>query len=93
MNVVLALAKENSSEVTHGRERVRVRLAEHLFPDLERLAVHSLCVGVLALAREHKSEVTYGRERRWVRLGLRGLLDLDHLLEQLLGCFIPPKVY
>ena len=38
-----------------------MRLAEHLFPDLERLAVHGLSIRVLALAGKYCSKHPHAR--------------------------------
>ena len=56
-----------------------MRLAEHLFRNLERLAVYDLCVGVLALAKEHLSEGIHGRERGRVRVAEHLFRDLESL--------------
>lgn len=40
---------KHSSNVAHGRERLWVYLAEHLFLELERLAVYDLRFSVLSL--------------------------------------------
>ena len=54
-------------------------LAENLFLELERLAVHSLCFSVLPLPIEYKSEVTHSRERRRVCLAEHLFLELESL--------------
>ena len=56
-----------------------MRLAEHLFPNLKRLAVYSLRIGVLALAIKHSSEVTYSYKRIKVHLAEHLFANLERL--------------
>ena len=56
-----------------------MRLAEHFFANLKRLAVYSLRVGILALAIKHFSEVAYSYKRVRVRLAEHLFANLERL--------------
>ena len=56
-HVILALVIEETSNVIHARERLRVLLAEDLLVELYRLAIERLGRVVLALPIEETSKV------------------------------------
>ena len=60
--LVLALALEETGEIIHAREGLRVLCAEDLLPEPQCLYIERLGRLVLALALEETGEIIHARE-------------------------------
>lgn len=66
---MLSLWSKQIEKTVKDRQRIRMLLTQHRFPERKCLSMHLFDFFIFALAAQHPGQIIHTRQHRWMLLG------------------------